>query len=141
MQIYEIVPLAYVKQKIDPTKPVFMDTETVGLYGAIVLVQFMQEDWEEALLVEYPSMEELKSLIENIHSVWHNASYDLSCLNFASIEHLKFDDTFMLAKLHFFKEEKFDLASAFRYALRYDPYDEANIDKKVIGFLDYILMF
>jgi DNA polymerase I-like protein with 3'-5' exonuclease and polymerase domains len=129
MKIYEVVPLAYAIRKVDPSKPVFMDTETDGLYGRVVLVQMMQESWEEALLIEEPDIILLREFVMNSHTVWHNASYDLSCLGIIPD---KFDDTFMLAKLHFFKEEKFDLAAVYTYALRYDPYEEANLDKKVM---------
>jgi len=129
MQIYEIVPLAYVARKIDPEKPLFFDTETKGLYGEVVLAQFMQNGWEEALLVECPDKAKLQELVKHSWIVAHNASYDFSCLNTVPD---KFDDTLLAAKLVFFKEEKLDLASVYTYALSYDPYTEANIDKKVM---------
>ena len=136
MKIYEIVPLAYVIRKIRASPEfkgkdtlVFIDVETDGLYGDIMLAQFMLGSWEEALLVERPNRAELANLIEQVTMVAHTVSYELSCIGVIPEQ---FHCTHMLAKLHFFKEEKMDLASVYGYALRYDPYEEANIDKKVM---------
>lgn len=127
--IYDVVPLAYVVREINPDKPLFCDTETDGLYGSIELVQFMQDDWETALLVEKPDRDKLRKMMENLWTIWHNSSYDLSTLDV--IPEL-FDDTFLLARLEFFDKDVFSLDAVYEYALHYDPYEEADINKKVM---------
>jgi len=129
MRIFEVVPLAYALRQIDPTKPIFADTETMGLYGKLKLLQVMQDGWEQALLIEDPDYKTVQELVTNSHTVWHNASYDLSVLD---VIPNKFDDTFIASKLEYFKEDKLDLASVYSYALGYDPYKESGIDKKVM---------
>jgi hypothetical protein len=52
--LYEDVPLGYVEKMIDIEKPIFYDCETAGLYGEVVLAQFLQDGWAEALVVELP---------------------------------------------------------------------------------------
>ena len=131
-KIYEIVPLAFAIRAIQETgitNPVFFDVETDGLYGDIMLAQFMMDGWEEALLVERPDKAELANLVNNITIVAHTVSYELSCTGTIP---KNFHCTHMLAKLHFFKEEGFSLDLVYGYALHFDPYDEANLDKKVM---------
>jgi len=127
--IYEIVPLKFVLRQIDPAKVLFFDVETDGLYGDIMLAQFMQTGWEEALLVERPDTTLLSQLVNNSEIVAHTVSYELSCTN--TIPE-KFHCTQMAGKLHFFKEDKMTLDQLYTYALRYDPYVEAGLDKKVM---------
>ena len=133
---YEVVPLAYAIRTIynDPEfngkhTRVYFDVETDGLYGDIMLAQFMMDGWESAILVERPDKAELANLVDQVNIVAHTVSYELSCVGLVPEN---FDCTHMLAKLHFFKEEKFDLASVYGYALRFDPYNDAGIDKKVM---------
>jgi DNA polymerase-1 len=108
--------------------PVFMDTEGV-FYTETTLVQVMMKGWETALLVERPPMGELRKFIESVRSVWQNASYDFSTVG---ILPTYFEDTLMLGKLHFYKEERHNLAALYTYAFGYDPYEQAGLDKKVM---------
>ncbi len=140
--IYNVVPLKFVEREIDPTKPLFCDTETVGLLKekgvhehiangtAIKLFQCMQDGWEVALLVEEPDITELRKLVLNHHTVWHNSAYDLTMLDLQMPD--RCDDTFFLSKLHYFKQDKFTLDACFGYAMKYDPYEEADINKSVM---------
>lgn len=128
-KIYEIVPLAYVIRQIDPNEFVFFDVETDGLYGDIMLAQFMQSDWEEALLVERPDKVKLAEFVNNVTIVAHTVSYELSCVGVIPDN---FHCTHMMAKLHFFKEEGFKLDEVYGYALKFDPYADADLDKKVM---------
>jgi len=88
---YISVPLGYVERQLDKTAPCYVDFETLGLYGDIVLAQFKQEDWGEALLVEYPNRERLQKLLQEAWVVCYNASYDMGTLG---ISPKKLDDLF-----------------------------------------------
>ena len=134
--IYEIVPLAYAIRCIntDPNYDgantiVFIDVETDGLYGDIMLAQFMMKGWSQALLVERPDKADLASFTNGITMVAHTVSYELSCMG---IIPENFHCTQMAGKLHFFKEDKMTLDQVYGYALKFDPYEEAELDKKVM---------
>ncbi len=77
---YESVPLAYVAKLTDLTKPVFYDSETLGLYGEVVLAQFKQEHWDEAYVVEYPNNSRLRELVKQMWIVAKPISYDMGLL-------------------------------------------------------------
>lgn len=113
--------------------PLFFDTETDGFYGEIILAQFFQEDWHEVLIVERPNAEKLAKLLVNEHLIIHNASYDISTVQ-ANLGRYwkpnKYDDTFLLSRLHYYTKDKFSLDEVFKYTLGYDPYEEQGLNKK-----------
>lgn len=128
--MYEIVTLEEVNERLDRTQPVMIDTETVGLYGKIRIAQFYQRQWgETALIVENPNpMGLVAMLTKDITSVYHNAHYDITCvqdnMSKLSWQPEKFHCTFLLARLHFFNKEKFSLDNVIEYTLGYDPYED-----------------
>ena len=77
---YESVPLKFIEKMLDPTQPVFYDSETLGLYGEVVLAQFKQMDWKEAYVVEYPNNDRLKKLIKPLWIVAKPIAYDMGLL-------------------------------------------------------------
>ena len=77
---YESVPLRYIERILDKDEPVFIDYETIGLYGEIVLAQHKQEHWEEAYLVEYPNLKQLQEFTKSLHVVSFPIAYDMGCL-------------------------------------------------------------
>ena len=85
---YESVPLKFIEKMLDPTQPVFYDSETLGLYGEVVLAQFKQMDWKEAYVVEYPNNDRLKNdqfntqLIVSTHSPHIAHELDFTCLRY-----------------------------------------------------------
>jgi len=81
--LYESVPLRYVERQVDPTKPLFYDSETLGLYGEITLAQFKQEHWKEALVVEYPNFGKLQEFMLTQWVVCFNIAYDMGTLEIA----------------------------------------------------------
>lgn len=130
--IYEIVELDDIV--LDYTKPIFADSETDGLYGRIVLLQVMQEGWDKVKLVHNPDQFKLMEMFQN-GSVWHNAHYDLTCIQTM----LKmpwvpqsFDDTFLLARLAIPQLESYSLDALLAYVLGFDPYEQADLNKKVL---------
>lgn len=94
-----ITTLGQVQQALDPSKPVFADTETAGLYGKVRLLQLYQPTLDKPLILDvakttiYP---EVLEFLKTLHLVFHNATYDLRCLQ---IIPKKLDDTLYLAKL------------------------------------------
>lgn len=118
---------------LDHSRPVFADTETVGLYGKIRLLQLYQEGMDGVLLIESPSSYLVPAIIGELHTVWHNAHYDITTVQQQTGTTWcpeKFDDTFLLARLAFPEKEKFSLDETMTYCLGYDPYAKQGLDKK-----------
>lgn len=124
--MYKILTLAELDKLTDKTKPVFSDTETCGLYGKIRLYQAMQEGWEEAVMVEWPCPMSLYLYLNSVHSVWHNAHYDITALQQNCgknpIIPNEFDCTFLLSRLAFPTLDGYTLADIIMAVLRRDPY-------------------
>lgn len=131
MQKYFDKTLADVKSLIDYTQPLAFDTETIGLYGKIRLAQFYQAHWDAPLLVEYPNVMELASVITKAHVIMHNAHYDISTVqdNLGRMPWMpeRFDCTFLLARLYFFLKDSFSLDQVVKYTIGYDPYEGKDL--------------
>lgn len=88
----------------DPTSPVFLDTETAGLYGEVRLLQLYQPttDSEHVYIIDFAlyegSIQQVKEYLNILWVVCHNATYDLYVLN---IVPKKVDDTLYLSKIAF----------------------------------------
>lgn len=133
---FRITTIEEVLQLTDYEAEVFCDTETDGLYGRIELFQVFQEHWDEVLLVRRPDNYQLVSYLSSTHSVWHNAHYDISTLQDqlggVYLGNLQFDDTFLLSRLTFTREESFSLDDMLTYVLKFDPYAQHRLDKKAL---------
>jgi len=128
---------------LDISLPLFSDTETVGLYGKVRLIQLYQVHLEEVLLVEWPDEMELAAMLGKFHTVWHNAHYDITTLQQQTTTRWipnDFEDTLYLARIHFFQKEKFSLDETFIYTLGYCPYTKQGLDKKVLQKSDWSVM-
>lgn len=77
---YESVPLKYIERLTDYDAPMFIDYETVGLYGEIVLAQHKQFHWDEVYMVEYPSFKALQEFTKRLWVVSFPISYDMGCI-------------------------------------------------------------
>lgn len=124
---YSIAFISDVAKLIDKSQPVFCDTETVGLYGKIRLIQFYQKHWARPVIVEWPSAYDVISLIgKGVKTVWHNAHYDISTLQDqigkSPFVPEDFDCTFLLSRLHFYDKQKFSLDAAIEYVIGHNPY-------------------
>ena len=95
---YQSVPLAYVARLADNEEPLFVDFETHGLYGQIILAQFKQKSWDEAYVVEVPDRQLLKDFLINQWVVCYNIAYDMGTLG---ISPPKMDDLFFASKTAF----------------------------------------
>lgn len=120
---------------LDPGDPVFFDVETDGLYGPVMLAQFYQEGLDHVALVAKPAARDLMVFVAGFTTVMHMANYEISTIQ-AQVEFpwvpAKFEDTFLLARLHYYKEEAFSLDAVMSYALGYDPYVKAGLNKKAM---------
>lgn len=130
---FKLTSLEAVKSTLIANQPIMFDTETVGLYGTIRLAQFYQRGWDTPLLVEKPNPFELVALLNNQHFVCHNAHYDITVVQEQCGKHAwvptKFDDTFLLARLHFYLKEGFALDDVVKYVLGFNPYENNDQQK------------
>lgn len=129
---YAFVTFEELKELIDPEKPLMFDTETVGLYGKIRLAQFFQEHFEGAMLIQWPDPMQLVALLTKLHTVCHNAHYDISTIQ-ENLDNLAwmpetFDCTFLLARLYYYNKEKFSLDDVVEYVLGEDIYGGTKKD-------------
>lgn len=110
--------MAYVKtfitEGLDKSKPLFFDTETIGLYGRTRLVQVRQGDIAYEYDCYYINIEDIKYFFKSWHLVIHNAHYDLSCLDFRRWLPFKLDDTLLMARCLYPDLESFSLESLSR---------------------------
>lgn len=125
---------------IDYNSPIFCDTETDGLYGKVVTIQFYQEHWQEVAFIRLckiiSSIDDIINCILNKvpYVVFHNAHYDLTVLKNKT---LNIEDTFLLAKLAMPTEEKYSLDYLLEKILGYCPYKKLGIDKKIMQKMDW----
>lgn len=121
--------------KINITTDIAVDTETIGLYGKIRLLQLYQRHWDKAIIVEYPNPYQLFAFFSkhtSLNLVMQNSSYDVSTIQAQIGAHFaphSFDDTLLLARLAFPHLEKYSLDYLITHVLDHDPYKDADIDK------------
>ena len=130
---YGIFTLEQALNKLDLSAPVFADTETVGLYGKVRLLQLYQPHLDHVIFVEWPNPYELATTLNKMYTVWHNAHYDITTIQAqtgTTWKPEKYDDTFLLGRLAFPEKEKFSLDEVMLYCLGYDPYVKQGLDKK-----------
>lgn len=124
---YEMMSIADLTLRIDYSKPLMFDTETIGFYGKIRLAQFYQRGWNCSIMVEYPNAYELTAMLTKAIVVCHNAAYDISCIQEAmgKIAWMPevFHDTFFLARLHFYLKDGFSLDKVVQYTIGMNPYE------------------
>lgn len=114
--------------QLDNNAYVYADTETIGLYGEIRLVQIYQSQMDSVSIIDTYKipLEAVYEKLKNENLVFHNGHYDMSC--FSKALNLKgkvfkfWDDTFLLGKVAFPHLESFSLDSMFVEVLGYDPY-------------------
>jgi hypothetical protein len=134
--------LTEVIEHIDYSQPLAFDVETDGLYGPIVLAQFYQSHWDQALLVRRPDVLQLSFSLKRAHLVCHNTSYEVSTIQtqigavLTKPNHKwqpnKWEDTLLLAKVEFFNKDSFALDNCFEYLFGFDIYGSHGLDKKLM---------
>ena len=117
----------------------FIDTETIGLYGNVRLLQvYCPEVSEDTVFIfdakDYPVVLMKKRLKEMNSLVGHNLSYDFNCLNFKPDPH-NFEDTFILDTIINFNIDGHGLDKVAQRVFGFDPYE--GIDKKKMQKSDW----
>jgi len=134
---YKLIKLDELFDHIDQTQALAFDTETDGKYGKICLAQFYQRHWTEVLMIHNPEPIHLMATLIHVDSsiVMQNASYDISTIQRQTGSRFipkKFDDTLLLARVHWPSLDNYSLDNLLAKALGFDPYRELGIDKKTM---------
>lgn len=98
-------------RSLEADKPIFFDTETVGLYGQTRLVQVRQGEYHKEIDCFRENIEEIKDALKDKWLVIHNAHYDLSCQDFKRWLPRKVDDTLLLARMQWPELDSHSLAN------------------------------
>lgn len=128
--------------KLNPDEPVFLDTETDGLYGPVRLIQLYQDKTyivDVTLLNNQDDFEKLKKYLSEMYIVCYNATYDLTVLG---IVPKRFDDIMYMTKMKYPALENYSLDRVVRLLLPqcklYDGLDKKSMQKKGFGYDDVI---
>lgn len=138
MSIYKVTTIAEIQ--VDPSLPLFTDTETCGLYGTVRLLQCYQSNWPHVLLVEWPNQLQLAAFILQHHTVWHNAHYDITTIQQQTGTRFnpdKLDCTFLASRIAQPQYETYSLDDVIARTIGFDPYEKAGLDKKVLQKSDW----
>ncbi len=136
------VTFAELMDSIQPGEQHFVDTETAGFYGKIMLLQLYCRGWDAVKYCRRPSGLDFISFVTKIAStqgllVMQNAHYDLTTgqqqgsqswvpdVNFI-------DDTLLLGRLAFPRLDSHSLDSLMDHVLGFDPYQKLGLDKKTL---------
>lgn len=138
-KIYKHSSIKELLEVLDPSKEVYLDTETGKLGSDIRLVQIYQEHWPQVLLFEAPSVSisVLWDIVREYKLVGHNILYDFGCFK-KEISHplqtpKEWEDTFYLLRLvapELNTKKGFSLDSGMEWAIGYCPYTRAGLNKK-----------
>ena len=133
---------AFAEVEINPSLPVFCDTETAeeegktsgGLYGRIRLFQLFQFTWDNAVVTDcdFVPLQNVLDLIQPFHLIFHSAAYDLHTINLHTEETwLPRDvgDTMYLSRLKYFTKTRFTLYDCLEHAHLNDDFID-SINKK-----------
>ena len=131
-KIYREATLKELMESIDPSLPIFLDTETSKLGSQIRLVQCYQSTWDQALLFDTTkvSVIGLWTVLQPHHLILHNGTYDFGCFRKDLPEGVfvmpdRWDDTFYLSRIAYPQlntSASFSLDDVMTYVLGYDPY-------------------
>lgn len=130
---YKLCSLEEAFAELDTELNLYADTETLGFYGKVRLLQLYQEGMDAVLMVDTPNPYAMAIALGKFKSVWHNAHYDITTIQQQSGTRWvpeQFEDTFLLARLAFPAKEKFSLDETFGYVLGHCPYTKQGLDKK-----------
>ena len=131
--IYEIKALKDINA--DTSKELFCDTETIGLYGQVRLLQIYQEGWDKVALIEWPNIYEMIAFLNKFTTVWHNVHYDnTTCQQQSGTRFVpnSYEDTFFASRLAQPQFDTYSLDDVMARVLGYDPYTHAGLDKKTL---------
>lgn len=144
---YKVVALDDVIALVNPSTRLAVDFETHGFYGKICLAQFMQEDWDEALLVPNPDVFKLAQLLKTQPWMAHSVNYEIHTMqrqlagalgNKASgWVPVNVDCTLLLSRLAFFTKKEHSLDDCYSYVFKSCIYKAHGLDKRVMQKADW----
>ena len=134
---YKLVELDEILPAIISGHPLAFDTETDGKYGKICLAQFYQNGWDEVLMVQNPNPYVLYAILTKIQTplIMQNVSYDVSTIQRQTGSRYIpnfFEDTLLLARIHWPQLDSYSLDDLLAKTLGYDPYKQLGINKKAM---------
>lgn len=114
---------------LDPERYAYIDTETIGLYGKVRLLQVYQTHWDDALIIDSydEDIEPYLDKLANTTCVFHNGFYDMFCLG---RQFPNWEDTYLLSKFAFPHLEDFSLSGVLEEVLGYCPYTDKKAMQK-----------
>lgn len=140
---YRYATLTEVETLLNKEEVLGFDVETAikqGKYSKICLAQFYQTGMDEVLIVKYPDPIQLLLLVDQFKWVAHNAHYEITTMQRQTSTRWipkTFEDSFLLARLHYYDKERFTLDQCMSYALGFCPYEKQNLDKSVMQKSNY----
>lgn len=140
MTPYKVILKDLTLPDFDRTQDLFVDTETIGLYGKIRLAQFYQRGQSEVTIVEWPDAYQLAALMDQFNNIAHNVHYEITVIQQGTVTRWippQMEDTFLLARLAMPQREFFSLDHVMDYCLGYDPYAAQKLDKKTLQTSDW----
>ena len=111
----------------DEDRYIYVDTETKGLYGEVRLVQVYQTSFDKPFIFDTLkiSLNTIISKLKDFTCVFHNAHYDLTCIEKQTgILLPNWEDTFLAGRLAFPHLESFSLDSMLEEVVGFNPYTE-----------------
>lgn len=126
---------------INPNEPLFLDTETDGLYGKVQFVSLYQKSWGRRVAgfrthkwTDFELIAFLSPLAKKCEIIGHNLFYDINCSNYMFP---RWEDTFLLGRLAYPMLSSHSLDSMLVAVLGFDPYTMVGIDKKKTAKSNY----
>jgi DNA polymerase I-like protein with 3'-5' exonuclease and polymerase domains len=141
--MFEFKKLHELEELVNYDGELGFDTETDGKYGRIRCAQFMQRDWENVIIVEWPDPIMLMLFLNRFEKqpiIIQYASYDVSTIQDQTGTRWcpkNYDDTFLAGRLAFPHLGDYSLDSMMIQVLKYDPYKEFEIDKPEMQKADW----
>lgn len=136
--MYRMVTLDEILPSIKTGQYLAFDTETKGKYGKICLAQFYQRGWGEVLIVQNPEPLQLAAMLMQLVDtplVMQMANFDISTIQRQTGSRFippVFEDTLLLARVHWPYLVAYNLDELITKTLGYDPYAKLGIDKKAM---------
>lgn len=138
----QLVAFASLLANVQPNTEYFVDTETIGFYGQIRLLQVFCREWEAVQYCERPSGLDFIAFVTAIERagstlIMQNLHYDLTTGqqqgSTSWVPNIEFmQDTLLLGRLALPRLESHSLDSLMAKVLGYDPYARAGLDKKTL---------